>query len=74
MHLINIPLLYRKDNSGGHSSNACTDDRFFQKEVIFLRKELDNTQKTIDNLLNITNYIHTKSNESGQIFYKITNA
>ena len=27
MHLINTPLLYRKDNSGGHSSNVCTNDR-----------------------------------------------
>ena len=31
MHLINIPTLYRKDNLGGHSSNVCTDVRFFKK-------------------------------------------
>ena len=35
MHLISTPLLYGKDNSGGHSSNVCTDDRFFPKEVLF---------------------------------------
>ena len=34
MHLINTPL-YPKDNSGGHSSNVCT-------EVLLLRKELGN--------------------------------
>ena len=27
MHLINTTLLYLKDNSGGHSSNVCTNDR-----------------------------------------------
>ena len=31
MHLINTTLLYRKDNSGGHSNNVCTDDKFFFK-------------------------------------------
>ena len=35
MHLISTPLLYGKDNSGGHSSNVCTDDRFFPKELLF---------------------------------------
>ena len=35
MHLINTPLLYRKDNSGGHSSNVCTNDRktFFKESA-----------------------------------------
>ena len=40
MPTINTPLLYRKDNLDGHSSNACTHDRFFY-EILFLRKELD---------------------------------
>ena len=39
MDLINTPLLYRKDNLGGHTSTVCTDDRFFQEEFWFLRKE-----------------------------------
>ena len=41
MHVINIPLLYRKDNSGGNSSNVCADDICFE-EVLFQRKERDN--------------------------------
>ena len=41
MPTINTPLLYRKDNLDGHSSNACTHDRFFYEEILFLRKELD---------------------------------
>ena len=66
MHLINTPL-YPKDNSGGHSSNVCT-------EVLLLRKELGNKQKTIDNLLNIINYMHRNSNKPANNFYKNTNA
>ena len=73
MHLINRPLLYRKDNSCGLSSNVCPDDKFFHQEVLFLRKELDNKQKTTDNLLNIINYMPRNSNESGSNFYKNTN-
>ena len=62
MDLVNIPLLYRKDDSGGHSSNP------------FLREEPHNKQKNIDNLLNIINYMHTNSNKSGEDFHKNTNA
>ena len=32
MHLINTPLLYRKDSSCGLSSNVCTEHRFFHEE------------------------------------------
>ena len=71
---IDTPLLYRKDNLDGHSSNVCTDDRIFHEEVLFLRRELDNKQKTIDSLLNIINYMHTNSNKSGENIYKNTNA
>ena len=75
MHLINTPLLYRKDNSCGlSSSNACTGNRFFHGKVFFLRKELDNKQKTIDNLLNIINSMHRNSDEAGNNFYETENA
>ena len=74
IHMLNPPLLYRKDNSCGLSSNVCTDLRFFHEEVLFLRKELDNKQKKIDNLLNIISYMHRNTNEPGNNFYKITNA
>ena len=74
MYPINTPLLYQKDNSCGHSSNVCTEDRFFSRRCPFLRKELDNKQKTIDNLLNTINYMHRNSNEPGNNFYKNTNA
>ena len=35
---IHTPLLYRKDNLDGHSSNLCTDDRFFCEEILLLRR------------------------------------
>ena len=35
MHLINTPLLYRKDSSCGLSSNVCTEHRFFHEEILF---------------------------------------
>ena len=35
MHLINTLMLYGKDNLGGHSSNVCTDVRFFKKKSFF---------------------------------------
>ena len=46
---------------------------FFHEEVLFLRIELDNKQKTIGNLLNI-NYMRRNSNEPCNNFYKTTNA
>ena len=61
-------------DSCGLSSNVCTDHRFFHEGVLFLRKELDNKQKTIDNLLNIINHMCGNSNEPGNNFYEITNA
>ena len=39
IHLKIRPLLYRKDNTCGRSSNICTDHRFFHEEVLFLMKD-----------------------------------
>ena len=72
MHLQNTLLLCGKDNSFGHSGNICTDDWFFHEEVLFI-KELDNKQKTIDNLSNIINHMHRNSNEPSNNFYKNRN-
>ena len=73
MMTINTPLLYRKDNSDGYSNDVCTDDRFLYEEILFLRKELNYKQKTIDNLLKIINYMHVNWNESGENIHKNTN-
>ena len=70
MSTINRPLLYRKDNLDGYSSNVCTDDRFLYEEIL---RELDHKQKTINNLLKIINYMHANSNESGENINKNTN-
>ena len=34
MPTINTPLLYQKDNLDGHSSNVCTEYRFFYEEIL----------------------------------------
>ena len=73
MPTTNTPLLYQKDNLDGHSSNVCTDYRFFMKKSSNLREELDHKQKTINNLLKIINQMHANSNESGENIHKNTN-
>ena len=39
-------------------------DKFLQEEIAFLRKELDNKQKIIDNLINLLNGVTTKHDET----------
>ena len=71
----NSVYIYRKDNLDRHSSNdrSIDDDRSFYEEILFLRKELDHKQKTIDNLSKIINHMHTNSNESGENIHKNMN-
>ena len=59
-HLLNGPLLYRKDTLGG-CSNVCIDNKFFHKEVVFLRKKLDSKQKNYLQF-NTHNHNHTLPN------------
>ena len=46
---------------------------FFYEEILFLRRELDHSQKAIVNLLNIISYMDTNSNECSENIYKNTN-
>ena len=39
-------------------------DNFLQEEISFLRKELDNQQKVIDNLINLLNGVSTKHDKT----------
>ena len=39
-------------------------DNFLQEEISFLRKELDNKQKVIDNLINLLNGVTTKGEKT----------
>lgn len=43
-HLLNANLLRRHDHLGGHSSKVCIGDTFFHKNLLFLKKNLDNKQ------------------------------
>lgn len=38
-HLVNTPLLYRKNNSGGYNNNVCVDNKYFLEEIPILRIE-----------------------------------
>ena len=71
----NTPLLNRYDtpqprnherkteNAHLNKSAYCLDN-FLQEEISFLRKELDNKQKVIDNLINLLNGVTTKRDET----------
>ena len=71
----NTPLLNRYDtpqprnherkteNAHLNKSAYCLDN-FLQEEISFLRKELDNKKKVIDNLINLLNGVTTKRDET----------
>ena len=46
-----------------NKSTYCLD-KFLQEEIGFLRKELDNKQNIVDNLINLLNGITTKRDET----------
>ena len=72
---INTPLLNYRDtpqlrnhqrkieNAHLNKSTYCLD-KFLQKEISLLRKELDNKQKMIDNLIDLLNGVTTKRDET----------
>ena len=73
IHMINTPLLYRKDDSRGIGSNYVLTIGFSQRSP-FIRKGLGNNQKAIDNIISMINYRHRNSSKPGNIFYKTKNA
>ena len=71
----NTPLLSRYDTPQPRNPERKTEnahlnkstyylDNFFQEEISFLRKELDNKQKVIDNLINLLNGVTAKRDET----------
>ena len=65
-HLLNGPLLYRKDTLGG-CSNVFIDNKFYYEEVVFLRKKLDSKQKNYLQF-DIHNHNHILPNPLFSIF------
>ena len=53
------------------NANYLADDFFWQEEVLFLRRELENKQKTIDKLFNI---LHNNNNEITKQFFLYKNS
>ena len=54
----------RKIESTHLNKSAYCLDNFLQEEISFLRKELDNKQNVIDNLINLLNGVTTKRDET----------
>ena len=50
-----FPQLLILDNQGGYNCNVCIDRKFFFLMGLYSSAELDNKQKTVDNLSNIIN-------------------
>ena len=58
------PCNHEKKIENAHlNKSAYCLDNFLQEEISFLRKELDNKQKVIDNLINLLNGVTTKRDE-----------
>ena len=53
----------KTENAHLNKSSYCLDN-FLQEEISFLRKELDNQQKVIDNLINLLNGVSTKHDKT----------
>ena len=59
------PRNHEKKTKNAHlNKSVCCFNNFLQEEISFLRKELDNKQKVIDNLLNLLNGVTTKRDET----------
>ena len=55
--------LHNLVTSKGETAHLNISTYFLEEEISFLRKELDNKQKVIDNLINLLNGVTTKRDE-----------
>ena len=53
IHCVKTPLLQTEGTSPSVGVNYLTDDILWREEILFLRRELENKQKTIDKLFDI---------------------
>ena len=47
IHYVKLPLFQTKGTCRSIGANYLTDDSFWREEILFLRRELENKQKTI---------------------------
>ena len=53
IHCIKTPSVQTKDTHPSVGPIYLADDSFWREKILFLRRELENNKKTIDNLFNI---------------------
>ena len=70
IHCVKTPPLHTKDTRPSVGVNYLADDSFWREEILFLRRELENKQKTIDKLFNI---LRNDNNEITRQFFPDNN-
>ena len=71
IHCVKTPLLQTEGTSPSVGVNYLTDDILWREEILFLRRELENKQKTIDKLFNI---LRNNNNEVTKQFFLHNNS
>ena len=71
IHCVKTPSLHTKGTRPSAGANYLADDSFWQEEILFLRSELENKQKTIDKLFNI---LRNNNNEITKQFFLYNNS
>ena len=71
IHCVKTPLLHTEGTSPSVGVNYLTDDVLWREEILFLRRELENKQKTIDKLFNI---LRNNNNEVTKQFFLHNNS
>ena len=71
IHCVKTPSLHTKGTRPSVGANYLADDSFWREEILFLRSELENKQKTIDKLFNI---LRNNNNEITKQFFLYNNS
>ena len=71
IHCVKTPSLQTKGTSPSVGVNYLADDILWREEILFLRRELENKQKTIDKLFNI---LRNNNNEITKQFFLYNNS
>ena len=70
-HCVKTPSLHTKGTHPSVGANYLADDSFWREEILFLRRKLENKQKTIDKLFNI---LRNNNNEITKDFFLDNNS
>ena len=70
IHCVKTPSLQTKDTHPSVGPIYLANDSFWREKILFLRRELENNKKTIDNLFNI--YVTITRELQNNFFFIIT--